>query len=68
MTKAVLMPHDKVHSAAAILEEIIQLKFELPHVTYIAKPAPSDYHIFGALKEDLHGWKIYQPWYYVRSE
>jgi len=57
------MPHDKArpHRAAAIPEGIIQLKFELPHVTYCAEPAPADYHIFGALKEALHGWKIYQP-------
>ena len=45
--------------AAAILEGIRQLKFELlPHVTYSAEPAPSDYPIFGALKEASYGWKI----------
>ena len=35
---------------------IIQLKFKiLPHPPYNPDIAPSDYHMFGPLKEALHG-------------
>ena len=44
-----------LHSRAATVEAMAHLKFEhLPHPLY----SPSDYHMFGQLKEALHGWRF----------
>ena len=43
-------------AAAATVETVQQMGFELlQHHPYSPDLAPSDYHIFGPLKEALHG-------------
>jgi hypothetical protein len=42
--------------AAATIETILKLKFELlPHPAYSPELAPYDYHISRLLKDALHG-------------
>ena len=56
--KNVLLLHDRacLHYSAAINEAIRQLTFKLlPHPPYSPDLAPVDYHMFGPLKEALHG-------------
>jgi hypothetical protein len=50
LSKGVLLPHDNVqpHTAAATVTNIQELKFET-----IPDLAPSDYHMFGTLKDAL---------------
>jgi hypothetical protein len=50
--------HDNAHShtAAHITEPLRKLKFHvMPHPLYSLNLAPSDYHLFGPLKEALRG-------------
>ena len=56
LSKKVLQHHDNAHPhiAAAIVETVQQLGFELEHPTYSPDLTPSDYHIFVPLKEALH--------------
>jgi len=54
LSRGVLLLHDNTlpHFMAATIEAIRQLKFELPpHPTHSPDLAPSDYHMFGPLKE-----------------
>ena len=56
LSKKVLLHHDNArpHTAAATVETVQQLGFELlQHPPYSPDLAPSDYHIFGPLKEVL---------------
>jgi len=56
LPKKVLLHYDNIrpHTAAATVETVQQLGFELlQHPPYSPDLAPSDYHIFGALKEAL---------------
>jgi len=58
LSKKVLLHHDNArpHTAAATVETVQQLGFELlQHPPYSPDLAPSDYHIFGPLKEALRG-------------
>jgi hypothetical protein len=41
--------------AVSTVETIQKLKFKLPPPTYRSDLTPYDYHIFGPLKEELHG-------------
>jgi histone-lysine N-methyltransferase SETMAR len=61
LSKGVLLLHDNArpHSATATVQTVQQLGFELlPHHPYSPDPAPSDYHIFGSLKETLCGHRF----------
>jgi len=52
----VLLLHDdaRSHTAYMMVAEIKDLHFEcLPHPPYSTDLAPSDFHVFGALKEEL---------------
>jgi histone-lysine N-methyltransferase SETMAR len=54
LSKKVLLHHDdaRPHTAAATAETVQQLVFELlQHPAYSPDLAPSNYHIFGPLKE-----------------
>ena len=56
--KKVLLHHDNArpHTAAARVETVQQLGYELlQYLPYSLDLAPSDYHIFGPLKEALRG-------------
>lgn len=54
------------YSMAANVKAIRQLKFELfSHPLYSADLGPSDYYMFGTLREALHGWKTCQLWWNV---
>jgi [histone H3]-lysine36 N-dimethyltransferase SETMAR len=58
LSKGVLLLHDNArpHTAAHTVETIQKLKFEvLDHPPYSPDLAPSDYHLFGPLKESLRG-------------
>jgi len=58
LSKKVLLHHDNArpHTAAATVETVQQLSFELlHHPPYSPDLAPSEYHIFGPLKEALRG-------------
>jgi len=58
LSKKVILHHDNArpHTAAATVETVQQMGFELlQHHPYSPDLAPSDYHIFGPLKEALHG-------------
>jgi len=59
LPKKVLLHHDNAHphTAAATVETVQQLGFELlQHPPYSPDLAPSNYHIFGPLKEAMHTW------------
>jgi histone-lysine N-methyltransferase SETMAR len=52
----VLLLHNnaQLHTATAMVQTVQRLGFELlPHPPYSPNLAPSDYHIFGPLKETL---------------
>jgi histone-lysine N-methyltransferase SETMAR len=54
LSKTVLLHHDnaRTHAAAATVETIQKLNFELlPHPVYSPDLAPSDYRLFGSLKK-----------------
>jgi len=55
LSKKVLLLHDNAHphTVAATVQKVQQLPFELQHPPYSPDLAPSDYHIFGPLKEAL---------------
>jgi histone-lysine N-methyltransferase SETMAR len=57
----VLLQHDNVrpHTARATAKKITDLRLEcIPHPAYSPDLAPSDYHVFGPLKEALGGKKF----------
>jgi len=61
LSKKVLLHHDNAcpHTAAATVETVQQLSFELlRHPPYSPDLGPSDYHIFGPLKEALRGCRF----------
>jgi histone-lysine N-methyltransferase SETMAR len=61
LTNGVVLHHDNArpHKTAATAETIRKLKFELlPHTAYSSDLAPSDYHIFGPLKDALRGLRL----------
>lgn len=58
LSKGVVLLHDNArpHTAAHTAETLQKLNFEvLAHPTYSPDLAPSDYHLFGPLKEALRG-------------
>lgn len=58
LSKGVVLLHDNArpHTAAHTVETLQKLKFEvLAHPPYSPDLAPSDYHLFGPLKETLRG-------------
>jgi histone-lysine N-methyltransferase SETMAR len=60
MARGVLLQHGnaRLHTAHAKVATIQDLPFEyLPHPPYSPDLAPSDYHMFGPLKEELGGKK-----------
>jgi histone-lysine N-methyltransferase SETMAR len=61
LTKGVVLHHDntQIHMAALTVEMIQKLKFELlPHPAFSPDLGPSDYHIFGPLRDVLHGCRF----------
>lgn len=61
LRSGVLLQHDNArpHTSRVTVEKISNLRFEcLPHPPYSPDLAPSDYHIFGPLKEALGGKKF----------
>jgi histone-lysine N-methyltransferase SETMAR len=61
LSEGVLLVHDSArpHTATAAVQTVQQLGFELlPHPPYSPHLAPSDYHIFGPLKETLCGHRF----------
>ena len=62
LKKGVLLLHDdaRPHTARRTIETITDLGFEvLPHPPYSPDLAPSDFHLFGPLKEALSGRKFH---------
>jgi hypothetical protein len=62
LSKGVLLLHDnsRPHTAAATVTTIQKLKFEtINHPSYSADLAPSDYRVFGTLKEALRGQRFH---------
>lgn len=60
-SKGVILQHDNArpHTAAKTMAVIDQLHWEvLPHPPYSPDLAPSDFHLFGPLKEHLGGQKF----------
>ena len=58
LLKGIVLLHDNAHpyTAAHTVETLHKLKFEaLAHPLYSSDLAPSDYHLFGPLKEALRG-------------
>jgi len=58
LSKEIMLLHDNAHShtAAHTLETLKQLKWEaMEHPAYSPDLAPSDFHLFGLLKEALRG-------------
>ena len=58
LSKEILLLHDNAcpHTAAHTLETLKQLKWEaMEHPAYSPDLAPSDFHLFGLLKEALRG-------------
>jgi hypothetical protein len=56
LSRGILLLHDNTlpHFMASTIEAIRQLKFELPpHPPHSPDLGPSDYHVFGPLKEAL---------------
>jgi histone-lysine N-methyltransferase SETMAR len=63
LCKGVLLLHDNArpHSAAATVTTIQKLKYETTnHPPYSPDLAPSDYHVFGMLKEALRGRRFHR--------
>ena len=61
LSKSVLLFHDNArpHMAAHAVDTLRALKFEvLKHPPYSPDLAPSDFHLFGPMKEHLHGQKF----------
>jgi len=61
LSAGVLLQHDNArpHSARATMKTIDDLRFKcLPHPPYSPDLAPSDFHVFGPLKEHLGGQKF----------
>jgi len=61
LSKKVLLHHDNArpHTAAGTVETVQQLGFKLlQHPPYSPDLAPSDYHIFGPLKEAMRSRKF----------
>jgi histone-lysine N-methyltransferase SETMAR len=61
LSSGVLLQHDNVrpHTARATAKKITDLHLEcIPHHAYSPDLAPSDYHVFGPLKEALGGKKF----------
>ena len=61
LSKRVLLFYDNArpHTAAHTVDTLRALKFEvLKHPTYSPDLAPSDFHLFGPLKEHLRGQKF----------
>ena len=58
LSRGVILLHDNArpHSAARTIEALQQMKFEvMEHPPYSPDLAPSDFHLFGPLKEELRG-------------
>jgi len=58
LSRKILLLHDNArpHTAAHTLETLKQLKWEaMEHPAYSPDLAPSDFHLFGPLKEALRG-------------
>ena len=58
LSKDIVLLHDNVrpHTAVHTVETLRKLKFEvMAHPPYSPDLAPSDYHLFGPLKEALRG-------------
>jgi hypothetical protein len=54
-----LQNNTRPHNAALTLETVRKLKWDvLPHLPYSPDLAPSDYHLFGPLKDILGGKKF----------
>jgi transposase len=61
LSKRVLLIHDNArpHAAADTVDTLHALKFEvLEHPPYSPDLAPSDFHLFGHMKEHLRGQKF----------
>jgi histone-lysine N-methyltransferase SETMAR len=61
LSSVVLLQHDNAHppTARAIAKKITDLCLEcIPHPAYSPDLAPSDYHVFGPLREALGGKKF----------
>jgi hypothetical protein len=61
LTTVVILQHDNArpHTARATVATITDLHFDnLPHPPYSPGLAPSDYHMFGPLKEAMGGKKF----------
>ena len=61
LSSGVLLQHDNArpHTARTTVATITDLHFEcLPHPPYSPDLAPSDFHMFGALKEAMGGKKF----------
>ena len=61
LSKRVLLLHDNTrpHTAAHTVDTLRVLKFEvLKHPPYSPELAPSDFHLFGPMKEHLRGQKF----------
>ena len=60
-SKGVIIHHDNArpHTAAQTVQTINHLGWELlPHLSYSPNLAPSDFHMFGPLKEFMRGTKF----------
>jgi len=58
LSKGIVLLHDNAHphTTAHTVETLQKLKFEVvAHPAYSPDPDPSDYHLFGLLKEALRG-------------
>ena len=57
LTEGVLLLHNaRPHTAQLTINTILQLNWEvLEHPAYSPGPAPSDFHLFGPLKNNLRG-------------
>jgi histone-lysine N-methyltransferase SETMAR len=61
LSSGVLLQHDNMHphTACATAKKIMDLRLEcIPHPAYSPDLTPSDYHVFGPLKEALGGKKF----------
>jgi histone-lysine N-methyltransferase SETMAR len=61
LSSGVLLQHDNArpHTPRATAKKITDLRLEcIPHPAYSSDLAPSDYHVFGPLKEALGGKKF----------
>lgn len=58
---AVLLPHNNMrpYKAAATLDTSRKWRFQiLEHPPYIPDLVPSDYHVFGPVKDAVSGWRF----------